>query len=98
MKRANSVCVCVFGKHQQGDDIESHRCLEGSLCARLCILDQRVFGQMRRHHTLTLILLIHLTPPCLSEEVCVLMEVHYYCQGARLERHKVLGEYIYPQL
>lgn len=88
---SDRVYVFVYSVNiRQGDDIESHLRLDGA-CVRACASWIRVFGQMRRHRTLTLILLIRSTPPCLSEEVCVLMEVHYCCQGgARLNRHKVL--------
>lgn len=62
----------------------------------LCIMDHRVFGQMRRHHTLTLILLIHLPPLCLRVKVCVPMEVLYHCQGAGWDLHRVLCWNISP--
>lgn len=39
-----------------------------SMC--LCIMDDRVFSQMTRRHTLALMLLIHLPPLCLQANVC----------------------------
>lgn len=75
VKRPNGLCLVNI---QWGVNINSSLC--GWINMWLFIMDQRVFGQMRRHHTLTLILLIHLSPLCLWAKVCVIIEVRYHCK------------------
>lgn len=71
VSESKRVCVCGGGDFQWVVNIDST--LYESLCLHLCIIDQSIC-QMRRHHTFTLIHLIHLPPLSLRAQSCVLME------------------------